>query len=48
MRYNIVVCHLAEENLEKAAEVRQSIHVDLDQPYYSDFINFKRFLSREI
>jgi hypothetical protein len=48
MRYNIVICHLAQGNMEKAVEVTQTIHVDLDQPYYADYVNFKRFVSREV
>jgi hypothetical protein len=48
MRYNIVVCYLSQNNLEKAVEVSMNMHVDLDQPYYPDFIHFKRFLGREV
>jgi spore coat protein CotF len=47
MRYNIVLCKMSLGEREEAIAVYKQINIDLDQPFYGDFISFKKFLSRE-
>jgi hypothetical protein len=48
MRYNIVLCRMAKGEREEALNVYKQISVDFDQPYYGDYVNFKKFLSMEV
>ena len=47
MKYNLILCHLNLNEKEEALNFLQQIKIDLDQPFYSDFVNFKKWIKKE-
>jgi hypothetical protein len=48
MKYNIVLCHINLNDIPSAIALCQKMNIELDQLYYSDFVNFKKFVAREV
>ena len=48
MRYNIILCNLNIGKEEDAQTLVNQIKVDLDQPFYGDYINFKKWIGGEV
>lgn len=48
MRYNVVVCELAAGREAEAMAACQNVKIPHEQPYFPDFINFRRFVAAEI
>lgn len=41
----MILCHLNLKQQSEAQKLANSIKIALDQPYYSDFVNFKKWVS---
>jgi len=48
MKYNIVLCRLSQGKFDEALNYYKQIHVDIDQPYYGDYVAFRKLLSKEV
>lgn len=48
VRYNLVLCYLNMHDEAAARDVVKQIDIDLDQPYYGDFVQFKKFVMGDI
>lgn len=44
MRYNIILCHLNLDENEEAVNLLNQIKVDIDQPFYGEFVTFKKWV----
>ena len=47
MKYNMVLCHLNLGEEGKAISLVNQMNIDLDQPYYADYVNFKKFINND-
>lgn len=48
MKYNIVLCRLSQGKFDDALNYYKQIHVDIDQPYYGDYVAFRKLLNKEV
>ena len=47
MRYNIILCKINQGEKEDAKDIVKQIKIDIDQPFYGDFISFKKWVGEE-
>lgn len=47
MKYNMTLCNMLLGKREEAISICKTITVDIDQPFYGDYINFKKFINKE-